>query len=154
MAVNLEFAGRAYPPTPARVVPAARITAFADAVGADHPVHHDPEAAKARGYSGVVASPTFAVVIAQESEAQYIADPDAGIDFDRVVHGEQRFTHHQPIVGGDEVVATLHIDALRQAGGHTMVTTRTELTRPAGDRLSTVVSMIVVRGDQASEGAT
>lgn len=151
MGVNLDLAGRVYPPTPARVVPSSRISAFAEAVGADHPVHSDPEAAKARGYSGVLASPTFAVVLAQETEAQYIADPDSGIDFDRVVHGEQRFTHHQPIVGGDEVVATLHIDALRQAGGHTMVTTRTELIRPAGDPLSTVVSMIVVRGP---EGAT
>lgn len=151
MAVNLDFAGRVYPPTDPYPVPASRIRAFADAVGADHPIHHDPDIARARGYADVVASPTFAVVIAQETEGQYIADPEAGIDFSRVVHGEERFTHHEPIVGGDEVVATLHIDALRQAGGHTMVTTRTELTRPGGDPLSTVVSMIVVRGAEKED---
>ncbi|CAN5392789.1 MaoC family dehydratase N-terminal domain-containing protein [soil metagenome] len=152
MAVNLDFAGRAYPPTEPYAVPATRIAAFAEAVGATHPIHHDAEAAQARGYADVVASPTFAVVLAQETEAQYIADPEAGIDFDRVVHGEQRFTHHTAIVGGDEVIATLHVDTVRPAGGHTMVTTRTELNRPGGDPLSTVISMIVVRGSQEQEG--
>ncbi|MGB5952694.1 MAG: MaoC family dehydratase N-terminal domain-containing protein [Ornithinimicrobium sp.] len=152
MSVNLDFAGRAYPPTDPYTVPASRISAFAEAVGATHPIHHDPSVAAARGYAGVVASPTFPVVIAQETEAQYVADPEAGIDFSRVVHGEERFTHHAPIVGGDEVTATLYIDALRQAGGHTMITTRTEIVRVDGDPLSTVLSMIVVRAPEAEAG--
>ena len=36
-------------------------------------------------------------------ERAYITDPEAGIDFSRVVHGEQRFVHHRPITAGDEV---------------------------------------------------
>ena len=49
-------------------------------------------------------------------------------------------------IGGDEIVATLHVDAVRKAGGHSMITTRTELNRPDGAAVSTVTSMIVVRG--------
>lgn len=148
MAVNPAFAGRTYPPTEPYAVPAERISAFARAVGATDPVHHEAAAATAAGFAGVLAPPTFAVVIAQQCDAQLIADPEAGIDFTRVVHGEQNFTHHRPIVAGDQVVATLHVDAVRQAGGHAMVTTRSELTDAAGAPVCTATSTIVVRGEQ------
>ena len=42
-------------------------------------------------------------------------DPDVAIDYSRVVHGEQRFTHHRPIVAGDELRGILHVDAIRAA---------------------------------------
>ncbi len=148
MAVNADFAGRVYPPTDPYRVPAERIIAFAEAVGASHPVHLDSETARMRGYADVIAPPTFAVAIAQECEAQYIADPAAGIDFSRVVHAEQKFAHHRPIVAGDEIVSTLHVDALRQAAGHSMITTRTELAHVDGSPVCTATSMIVVRGEQ------
>src|SRR3990170_3450787 len=98
MAINTAFAGRAH------------LREFARAVGATHPAHHDVDAARALGHADVVATPTFAVVIAQRAEAQLIEDPEAGIDFSRVVHAEQRFTHHRPIFAGDRLVAELHVD--------------------------------------------
>ncbi|HKJ11320.1 MAG TPA: MaoC family dehydratase N-terminal domain-containing protein [Ornithinimicrobium sp.] len=148
MAVNPDFAGREYPPTGPYSVSATSIAAFAQAVGAENVLHTDTDAAHDQGYAGVVAPPTYAVVIAQQCEAQYVADPEAGIDFSRVVHGEQRFDHHSPIVAGDELVGTLHVDALRQVGGNSMVTTRTELARTGGEPVSTVTSMLVVRGEE------
>jgi acyl dehydratase len=148
MAVNPDYAGRQYPPTEPHSVSADNITAFADAVGSQNVLHTDPEAAHDMGYAGLVAPPTYAVVVAQQCEAQYVADPEAGIDFSRVVHGEQRFAHHSPIVAGDELVGTLHVDAVRQVGGNSMVTTRTELARVSGEPVSTVTSMLVVRGEQ------
>lgn len=147
MSVNPDFAGRVYPPTDPYAVTAERITAFAQAVGAEHPMHHDVEAARVSGYADLVASPTFSVVIAHQCEAQFVADPAAGIDFTRVVHGEQKFAHHRPIVAGEDIVATLHVDGVRQAGGHSMITTRTELALTDGAAVSTVTSMIVVRGE-------
>ena len=56
------------------------------------------EAARAAGYADVVAPPTFAVVIQERTLAQLLAEPDAGIDFSRVVHGDQRFTFSREIV--------------------------------------------------------
>ncbi|MGB7449059.1 MAG: MaoC family dehydratase N-terminal domain-containing protein [Ornithinimicrobium sp.] len=147
MAVNPDYAGREYPPTEPYAVFAESIAAFADAVGSENVLHTDTDAAHDMGYAGLVAPPTYAVVVAQQCEAQYVADPQAGIDFSRVVHGEQRFVHHSPIVAGDQLVGTLHVDALRQVGGNSMVTTRTELTRPSGEPVSTVTSMLVVRGE-------
>ena len=148
MAVNQEFVGRTYPPSGPYAVDADLIAAFAAAVGATDPVHTDPEAARAAGYGDVVAPPTMAVRFSQQSERAYITDPDAGIDFSRVVHGEQRFVHHRPITAGDEVLGATTVDAVRAAGGHAMVTTRTELTTTAGDALATSSSTIVVRGGE------
>lgn len=148
MAVNADFVGRTYPPSGPYAVDAATLAAFADAVGAHDPVHHSSDAARAAGYRDVIASPTFAVSLAQQCDAQFVRDPEAGIDYSRVVHGEQRFVHHQPITAGDEVTGVLTVDAVRQAGGHSMVTTRTELTAADGTPLCTSTSTIVIRGEE------
>jgi acyl dehydratase len=148
MAVNPDFVGRTYPPSGPYAVDADLIAAFAAAVGSDDPVHTDPEAARAAGYADVIAPPTMAVRFAQQADRAYVADPEAGIDYSRVVHGEQRFVHHRPITAGDEVLGTLTVDAIRSAGGHSMITTRTELATDAGEALSTCTSTIVVRGGE------
>mgnify|MGYP000514944853 CR=1 FL=1 len=51
----------------------------------------------------MIAPPTFAIILAQAADAALINDDSAGIDFSRVVHADQRFTHHRPIVAGDEL---------------------------------------------------
>ena len=150
MGVDSSFAGREYPPTAPFAVGREHLRDFARAVGATHPAHHDVEAARALGHPDVVAPPTFAVVVAQRAEAQLIEDPGAGIDFSRVVHAEERFTHHRPIHAGDEVVTVLHVDAITERAGLAMVTTRCELVAAAdGVPLATVVSTLAVRGADA-----
>lgn len=146
MAVNASFTGRTYPATPAYAVCREKIREFAEAVGADDPVHTDRAHARARGYRDVIAPPTFAVVIAQQCDRQFIADPEAGIDFSRVVHGEQRFVHHRPLTAGDEIVGVLTVDSVRETGGHAMVTTRSELSTIDGEPVCTATSTIVIRG--------
>ncbi len=147
MPVNAEFVGRTYPPTAPYAVGSAKIREFAEAVGSTDPVHVDREVATARGYRDVIAPPTFAVLIAQQCDAQLINDPDAGIDFTRVVHGEQKFAHHRPITAGDDIVGVLTVDSVKQAGGHAMVTTRTELSAD-DEPVCTATSTIVIRGEQ------
>lgn len=150
MSVNTELAGTSYTLETPFEVSREAIAAFARATGATHPAHVDVEAAEALGYTDVVAPATFAVVPAQRTEGLYISRPDAGIDFSRVVHGSEQFTYTRPIVAGDVLAATCHVDGLREAGGHAMITTRTELSDAAtGDPVVSVVSTIVVRGDAA-----
>jgi acyl dehydratase len=150
MAINLTFAGRTYPATEAYAVGREHLRDFARAVGATHPAHHDVAAAQALGYPDVLAAPTYAVVIAQRAEAQLIQDPEAGIDFSRVVHAEERFTHHRPIHAGDELVTVLHVDSVVERAGLAMVTTRCEITC-ADEPVTTVVSVLAVRGDDGPD---
>lgn len=146
MPVNPAYEGREYPPSPVYVVGREKVREFATAVGATSPLHYDVDAARAAGYRDVIATPTFAVTIAQQCEAQVYNDAEAGIDFSRVVHGEEKFVHHRPITAGDELVPTLYVDRVREAGGHGMVTTRVELALSDGTAVSTVTSTVVVRG--------
>ncbi len=148
MPVNASFAGRTDPATAPYAVGREKIREFAEAVGATDPVHTDRDVARARGYRDVIATPTFAVLVAQQCDKQLIADPEAGIDFSRVVHGEQRFVHHRPITAGDEIVGVLTVDAVREAGGHAMVTTRSELSTVDGEQVCTATSTIVIRGGE------
>ena len=147
MGINTALAGRAYPPSGVYEVSREKIAEFAVAIGSDDPAHTDPAAARALGHPDVVAPPTFAVIVAQRAEAQIYADPASGVDFSRLVHGEERFTHHRPVGAGDRLTATLHVDAVRVVGGHGMLTTRVEIADSDGAPVSTVVSMVVVRGE-------
>src|SRR5690554_3473325 len=113
---------------------------MAEATGATHPAHTDPEAVWALGYDDVVAPPTFAVVVAQRAEQAYIADPASGIDFSRVVHAEERFTHHRPIVAGDLLRTTVHVDSLTERAGIAMVSTRAEIADRSEEHTSELQS--------------
>ncbi len=146
MAVNPDVQGRQYPPTDPYVVSRAKIAEFAGAVGAVDAAHTDPAVARERGYADVIAPPTYAISIAQRAEAAAIVDPDAGIDFARLVHGEQSFVHHRPLVAGDEVVARTTVARVRSAGGHSMVTLETAIETTTGTATTTATSLLVIRG--------
>jgi acyl dehydratase len=148
MGINPALAGRVFPPSPVYEIGREKIAEFAAAIGSDDPTHRDPAAARSLGHPDVIAPPTLAVIVAQRAEAQIFADPDSGVDFSRLVHGQERFTHHRPIVAGDRLTATLHVDVAREVGGHGMLTTRVELTDAGGAPVSTVTSMVVIRGEQ------
>ena len=149
MGVNLGYAGREYPANDPYEVGREKIRDFADAVGAAHGAHRDVGVARSLGYPDVIAPPTFAVVVAQRAEQQLIADPGAGIDFSRVVHADERFTHHRPIHAGDRLVTVLHVDSITERAGLAMVTTRAEIAADDGEPVATVVSTLAVRGESA-----
>jgi len=117
-------------------------------VFATNAINLDPEAARAAGYDDVVAPPTFAVVVQEHTLAQLLGEPDAGIDFTRVVHGDQRFTSTRPIVAGDLLTATLTVSSVKTLGAHSMVTAESSITDAAGEHVVTAVSTLVVRGDE------
>lgn len=147
--VNPDVQGRVYPPTQPYLVGREKVREFARAVLSDSPIHLDPEAARAAGFADVVAPPTFAVTVQEATLAQLLADEEAGVDFTRVVHGDQRFTYTRPIVAGDELTATLTIAAVKQLGGHSMVTASSAIVDAAGEHVVTALSTLVVRGEEA-----
>jgi acyl dehydratase len=146
--VNPELQGRVFPSTEPYLVGREKVREFARAVFATNAINLDPEAARAAGYDDVVAPPTFAVVVQEHTLAQLLAEPDAGIDFARVVHGDQRFTSTRPIVAGDLLTATLTVSNVKTLGPHSMVTAESSITDAAGAHVVTAISTLVVRGDE------
>lgn len=93
MALDQSFVGRTYPPTAPYEVGREKIREFAEAVGETNPVYTDPEAAKAFGHSDVIAPPTFVFAITFPAAGQIVEDPQLGLDYSRVVHGDQKFAY-------------------------------------------------------------
>jgi acyl dehydratase len=147
MAVNADLAGTAYPETEPYLVGREKVREFARATGSTDPVALDPAAAEAAGFADVVAPPTFAVVVQDRTLAQLLADERAGIDFSRVVHGDQRFTYSRPIVAGDLLTARMTVTSVKTLGGNAMVTAESDIRDAGGAHVVTAVSTLVVRGD-------
>lgn len=146
--MNPELQGREFPPTEPYLVGREKVREFASAVFSTSPLNFDPSAAVAAGYPDVVAPPTFAVVVQERTLAQLLAAPDADIDYSRVVHGDQRFSYSRPIVAGDELTARLTVSSVKSLGGHSMVTADSVITDATGAHVVTVISTLVVRGDE------
>ena len=146
--VNPNVQGKKYPATDPYLVGREKIREFAHAVKSTNPMNLDVFAAQAAGYTDVIAPPTFAVVIQERSLATVLADPEADIDFSRVVHGDQRFIHARPIVAGDELVSELEVASVKSLGAHSMVTFETKIYDVSKELVCTAISTLVVRGDE------
>lgn len=144
MSVN-PLVGKVYPPTEPYEVGREQIRLFAEAVNDDSPIYHSAEAARALGYPNVIAPPTFAVVFTFRATQQVIDDADFDIDYDRVVHGAQRFEYHRPIHAGEQLTCTVVVDSIKNFAGHRSITLRTEVRTTVGEHVLTDWSTLVVR---------
>ncbi|MGV1034361.1 MAG: FAS1-like dehydratase domain-containing protein [Microbacteriaceae bacterium] len=147
--VNEQLIGREFAPTPAYSVGREKIREFARAVLATSEVYYDVDAAQAAGYADVIAPPTFPIVLQQQTLEQLLAEPDADLDFSRVVHGDQRFSYSRPVVAGDLLTAQLAVTSIKTLGGNAMVTSESVITDEAGAHVVTAISTLVVRGDDS-----
>jgi acyl dehydratase len=146
--VNPNVQGKKYPATAPYLVGREKIREFANAVFSTNPVNLDVFAAQAAGYPDLVAPPTFAVLIQERSLHSVISDPEADIDFSRVVHGDQRFVHNRPIVAGDELTSVLEVASVKSLGAHSMITFSTEVYDADKKLVLTAISTLVVRGGE------
>jgi acyl dehydratase len=144
--LDQSFVGRTYPPTPPYEVGREKIREFADAIGDANPAYRDPEAARALGHPDVIAPPTFGIVLSMTAGRQVIADPELGLDYSRVVHGEQRFVSTRPVRAGDRLTAVVTVENIRSAAGNDMITTRADVSTVEGEPVFTAYSTLVARG--------
>jgi acyl dehydratase len=146
MPLDESFVGRVYPPTDPYEVGREKIREFADAIGDPAPVYRDRGAAQALGHADVIAPPTFAIVLTMLASRQVVADPDLGIDYSRVVHGEQRFVQTRPIRAGDALTTVVSVEDVRSAAGNDLISTKSAVSTLDGEPVVTAYSTLVVRG--------
>lgn len=149
MPLDPSFAGRSYPPTPAYEVGREKIREFADALGDEQPAYRDPAAARALGHPDVVAPPTFPTVLALRAAERVAHDPALGLDWSRVVHGEERYSYTRPVRAGDRLTLTLTIESVRSLAGNDVLGLRSEIATVEGEHVVTARSVLVARGTAA-----
>ncbi|WP_329135402.1 MaoC family dehydratase N-terminal domain-containing protein [Streptomyces sp. NBC_01476] len=150
MALDQSFVGRSYPPTAPYEVGREKIREFADAIGDPQPAYRDPEAAKALGHPDVIAPPTFAFTITYKAAGVVVSDPELGLDYSRVVHGDQKFAYTRPVRAGDRLTVTSTIEAIKSMAGNDIVDIRGEVHDESGEHVVTAWTKLVARG--AAEG--
>ncbi|MEW1614302.1 MULTISPECIES: MaoC family dehydratase N-terminal domain-containing protein [unclassified Streptomyces] len=145
MALDQSFVGRTYPPTPAYEVGREKIREFAEAVGDTHPAYVDAEAARALGHLDVIAPPTFVFSITYRAAGEVVRDPQLGLDYSRVVHGDQKFSYVRPVRAGDRLTVTSTIENIKSLGGNDIVDIRGDVHDEAGELVVTALTKLVAR---------
>jgi len=111
----------------------------------------DPTDRKQLGFvyeEGLKALPTMAVVLA--SPGFWLKDPATGVDWKKVLHGEQGLRLHEPLPAAGTVVGTTRIDEIVDKGagkGALLYSTREIRDKASGKLLAEVASVGFLRGD-------
>jgi acyl dehydratase len=148
MGLNTDLLGKHYPPQ-IYEVGREKIREFAAAINDNNPAYVDLATARRLGHADLVAPPTFAVVVTRGPQISVIEDPDLGLDFSRVVHGDQKFEFTRPILAGDVLTTTASIGAAHTRAGNDFLTIRNHVVDSSGAAVVTVSATLVAR---AAEG--
>jgi acyl dehydratase len=123
-----------------------RVTRFALAVGENDARFLESEAARAEGFPDQVAFPTFPTVVGILASAEIVVDPELGMDYSRVVHGEQAFEWRRPIVVGDRLRATPRIADVYARGPNEFLVIEAEVRDAEGEVVCVARSTLLSRG--------
>ena len=124
--LNPDLVGRTFPGATSTTVSQESITAFAAVIGES---------------DTSVATPTYAITITLEQSQKLLQE--SGLDWTRVVHGEQRFEIKRPIVGGDNLRCDSTIESARVMAGNEIVTVRGDLFNGSELVVSTWSTLVV-----------
>ena len=145
--IDQSAVGRSFTPVTARVEQ-GRLRYFFNTLGERNPVYRDAGAARAEGFSAIPAPPTYLFCLEMmDAEHPFEFLTELKIDLARVLHGEQSFTYHAPVVVGDTLTFKSRVTdvADKKSGAMTMVVVLTEITNQHGAHVADTARTIVVR---------
>jgi acyl dehydratase len=145
MSLKTDAVGKTWPAT-TYAVGREKIKEYAHAVGETNPVHLDHEAARAAGYSDVVAPPMFAVVYSSPAVGPVLFDPDVAMNFALMVHGGQEFVWGPPVVAGDELTTRVECKSIEARDGKGFYVFESVSTNQRGETVCTATWTNIVRG--------
>ena len=145
--VDASAVGTTFAPVHAKVEP-GRLRYFLETMGERNPVYRDAAAAKAAGYAGTPIPPTYIFCLEMmdtEDPFEFLRTLD--IDLARILHGEQRFDYHAPVVVGDTLTFESRVTDVvdKKGGAMTIVNVATRITNQHGRHVADTVRSVVVR---------
>jgi len=124
-----------------------RLRFFAKATGQDDPVYTDEDAARAAGHPGLPVPPTFFFCLEMESPNPAAVRELLGIDYRRLLHGEQGFTFHRMAYAGDTLSFQQRIEDIydKKNGALEFVVRKTSVTNQRGEPVADLRCVSVIR---------
>jgi acyl dehydratase len=150
--VDQSAVGRTFTPVTAHVEP-GRLRFFFDTLGERNPVYRDGEAARGAGFTAQPVPPTYLFCLEMMDAPEPFEFLNAlGIDLARVLHGEQRFDYHAPVVVGDTLTLRPRVASVtdKKGGAMTLVVVETEVSNQHGVHVADTSRTIVVMNARPS----
>lgn len=145
--IDPSVVGRSFAPVTAHVE-AGRLRFFLDTLGEANAVYRDGAAARLAGFEAVPVPPTYLFCLDLMDAATPLEFLGAlGIDIGRILHGDQRFSYHAPVVLGDTLTFQQRVAGVtdKKGGSLTFLALETRVTNQAGTHVADMASTIVVR---------
>ncbi len=128
--INPDSVGRTFDSADLVTVTQSEIDAFASVIGE----------ADTR-----VAPPTFSMRITLSQFESILTKPEIGVDWQRLVHGDQKFEIYRPVIAGDIFKCSATIETLRVAAGNEIISVRSDLHN-GSELVVSSWATLVVRG--------
>ena len=124
-----------------------RLRFFAKAIGQTDPVYTDEAAAQAAGHPGLPVPPTFFFCLEMESPDPAAIRNLLGLDYRRLLHGEQGFTYHRMAYADDVLTYEQRIEDIydKKGGALEFVLRKTRVTNQRGEHVADLRSVTVQR---------
>ncbi|RJF77841.1 MaoC family dehydratase N-terminal domain-containing protein [Rhodopseudomonas palustris] len=145
--VDQSAVGHRFTPVTADVEP-GRLRYFFETLGESNLVYRDAAAAEAAGYKGIPIPPTYLFcleMLDNDKPFEFLTALD--IDLGKVLHGEQSFTYHAPVVVGDKLTFQSSVASVadKKGGAMTLIVVETAVTNQHGVHVADTARTIVVR---------
>jgi acyl dehydratase len=144
--IDRQYIGHCMPPFSASVE-RGRLRFFAKAIGESNPVYTDESAARAAGHPGLPVPPTFLFCLEMESPDPAAIRNLLGLDYRRLLHGEQGFTYHRMAYAGDVLSFEQRIEDIydKKGGALEFVLRKTRVTNQRNEHVADLRTVTVMR---------
>jgi acyl dehydratase len=133
------------------VVGREKIREFALAVQDDHPAHFDENESRDAGYPDLVAPLTFLAFAGRRVQLEIFTKFSIPINIARVLHRDQKFKFHRPILAHDKLHFDTYLDSVIESHGTVLAEIRSEVTDAEGKPV--VTSVVTMLGEAAHQDA-
>ncbi|OBA75277.1 hypothetical protein A5641_24920 [Mycobacterium sp. 1554424.7] len=128
-----------------------KIREFAQAIKDEHPTHYDESEAAAAGYPALAAPLTFLAIAGRRVQLEIFTKFNIPINLARVMHRDQKFQFHRPILAQDRLYFDTYLDSVIESHGAVIVEIRSEVTDAEGNPV--VTSVVTMLGEAANQDA-
>ena len=144
--IDRRHIGATFPPFTV-AVEGSRLRFFAKATGQTDPVYTDDAAARAAGHPALPVPPTYLFCLEMETPNTAGMRETLGIDFSRVLHGEQGFTFHRMAHAGDKLTFSQRIVDIydKKGGALEFIVRHTDVNNARGERVAELRCVTVYR---------
>jgi hypothetical protein len=128
-------------------VEAGRLRFFAKATGQTDPVYSDEAAARAAGHPGLPVPPTFLFCLEMDGPNPAAIRELLGLDYRRLLHGEQQFSYRATAHAGDVLHFTQRIEDIydKKGGALEFVVRCTRVSNQHGAPMAELRCVTVMR---------